>query len=58
MSIEKSQEAALAYARSTQPLDPEMGWRREDVQLAFISGYRARYEDERSMPPPAATVLC
>jgi hypothetical protein len=55
MSIEKSQEAALAYARSTQPLDPEMGWRREDVQLAFICGYRARCEDERSMPPPTAT---
>ncbi|MNU62131.1 hypothetical protein D3C71_513490 [compost metagenome] len=32
------QEASLNYARSAQPLDPEMGWRREDVQLAFIAG--------------------
>lgn len=33
-------KAALAYARSIGPLDPEMGWRRDDVQLAFAAGAR------------------
>lgn len=32
------QQAALAYARSVEPLDSEMGWRREDVQAAFVAG--------------------
>ncbi|WSG73068.1 helix-turn-helix domain-containing protein [Rhizobium beringeri] len=36
----KIQQAALTYARTTQPLDPDQGWRREDVQLAFLAGAR------------------
>ncbi|TBY73389.1 DNA-binding protein [Rhizobium leguminosarum bv. viciae] len=35
------QQAALTYARITQPLDPDQGWRREDVQLAFMAGMEA-----------------
>jgi excisionase family DNA binding protein len=34
----KIQQAALTYALTTQPLDPDQGWRREDVQLAFMAG--------------------
>ncbi|MGO6847975.1 helix-turn-helix domain-containing protein [Rhizobium ruizarguesonis] len=32
------QQAALTYVHTTQPLDPDQGWRREDVQLAFMAG--------------------
>jgi excisionase family DNA binding protein len=32
------QQAALTYSRSSQPLDPDKGWQREDVQLAFMTG--------------------
>ncbi|MGO7750513.1 DNA-binding protein [Rhizobium leguminosarum bv. viciae] len=35
------QQAALTYARTTQPLDPDQGWRREDIQLAFMAGMEA-----------------
>ncbi|AHF83714.1 hypothetical protein RLEG3_18645 [Rhizobium leguminosarum bv. trifolii WSM1689] len=34
----KIQQAALTYVSTTQPLDPDQGWRREDVQLAFMAG--------------------
>ncbi|MDI5929593.1 helix-turn-helix domain-containing protein [Rhizobium leguminosarum] len=34
----KIERAALNYARFTQPLNPDLGWRREDVQLAFMAG--------------------
>ena len=34
----KLQKEALEYARTAAPLDPEQGWRREDVQLAYMSG--------------------
>ncbi|MGO8522258.1 helix-turn-helix domain-containing protein [Rhizobium ruizarguesonis] len=34
----KIQQAALTYAGATRPLDPDQGWRREDVQLAFMAG--------------------
>ncbi|MBY3268375.1 helix-turn-helix domain-containing protein [Rhizobium laguerreae] len=37
----KIQQAALTYARTTQPLDPDQGWRSEDVQLAFMAGMEA-----------------
>ncbi|MBB4272824.1 helix-turn-helix domain-containing protein [Rhizobium mongolense] len=41
MDREIAASLALAYARSAQPLDPEMGWRREDVQIAFLAGMEA-----------------
>lgn len=41
MNKSNNQNAALDYARSSQPLDPEMGWRREDVQVAFLTGMQA-----------------
>jgi len=34
----RSESAAADYARTTAPLDAEMGWRREDLELAFIAG--------------------
>ncbi|MDK4730352.1 helix-turn-helix domain-containing protein [Rhizobium phaseoli] len=34
------QKAAFYYAKSTEPLDADMGWRREDVQIAFAAGAR------------------
>ncbi|MBY5585337.1 helix-turn-helix domain-containing protein [Rhizobium leguminosarum] len=38
MADSKIQQAALSYVHTTQPLDPDQGWRREDVQLAFMAG--------------------
>ncbi|PCD67105.1 helix-turn-helix domain-containing protein [Rhizobium phaseoli] len=35
------QLAALTYARTTQPLDPDQGWRVEDIHLAFMAGMEA-----------------
>lgn len=35
------QKAALDYVRTVQPLDPERGWHREDVQIAFMAGAEA-----------------
>ncbi|MBA1346010.1 helix-turn-helix domain-containing protein [Rhizobium sp. WYCCWR 11146] len=34
------QKSALYYAKFAEPLDPDQGWRREDVQLAFVAGAR------------------
>jgi excisionase family DNA binding protein len=34
------QKSAQYYAHFTEPLDPENGWRLEDVQLAFMAGAR------------------
>lgn len=45
--------ASLNYARSVQPLDPEMGWRREDVQLAFFAG--AQHQAARPITVPEPT---
>lgn len=36
--VDRATLAALAYVQSTQPLDPEAGWRREDLQVAFLAG--------------------
>ena len=36
------QAAAHDYARAVEPLDPEMGWRQEDVIAAFAAGYAHR----------------
>jgi hypothetical protein len=42
-TLDKSyiQKAALDYARSIEPLDPDRGWQREDVQIAFMAGVSA-----------------
>ncbi|MDR7148034.1 helix-turn-helix domain-containing protein [Rhizobium sp. BE258] len=34
----KIQQAAQYYMRFNRPLDPDQGWRSEDVQLAFMIG--------------------
>ena len=36
-----TQKSALDYIRTIQPLDPDKGWQREDVQLAFMAGAEA-----------------
>lgn len=36
------QKTALYYVRTIQPLDPDKGWQREDVQLAFMAGAEAQ----------------
>lgn len=36
------QKSAQYYVRFTEPLDPDLGWRVEDVQLAFMAGARER----------------
>lgn len=38
MSQTRRQIAALAYAKASQPLDPDKGWQREDIQVAFMAG--------------------
>ncbi|QIO42921.1 helix-turn-helix domain-containing protein [Rhizobium leguminosarum bv. trifolii] len=40
MSDARIQKMALYYAKFSDPLDPDMGWRREDIQLAFVAGAR------------------
>ncbi len=41
MNQSSIQKVALNYARTVEPLDLEMGWRREDIQLAFTAGVEA-----------------
>lgn len=53
MAQQYIQEVSLNYARSAQPLDPEMGWRREDVQLAFIAGAEHQAALQITVPEPA-----
>lgn len=53
----KFQHAALAYARIIQPLDPDQGWRIEDVQLAFIAGIEALAIPRLLSLPEAARIL-
>ena len=43
-----TQKAALDYVRTVQPLDPEKGWQREDIQVAFMAGADA---------PPVARLM-
>ena len=38
MQEKNIQQAALAYARAAEPIDSEMGWRREDIEAAFVAG--------------------
>jgi len=33
-----TQKSALDYIRTIQPLDPDKGWQREDIQVAFMAG--------------------
>ncbi|MBY3255606.1 helix-turn-helix domain-containing protein [Rhizobium laguerreae] len=40
MSDARIQKMALYHAKFADPLDPDMGWRREDIQLAFMAGAR------------------
>ncbi|MBY3386437.1 helix-turn-helix domain-containing protein [Rhizobium laguerreae] len=40
MSDARIQTTALYYAKFADPLDPDKGWRREDIQLAFVAGAR------------------
>ncbi|WP_178131587.1 helix-turn-helix domain-containing protein [Rhizobium rhizogenes] len=40
MIDQRIQQAALYYVRFTTPLNPDLGWRSEDVQLAFMAGMK------------------
>lgn len=51
------QRAALAYSRTTQPLDPDQGWRVEDIQLAFMAGIEALAVPRLLSLPEVARVL-
>ncbi len=59
VKMEKSelQKAALSYATSSQPLDPDKGWQREDVQMAFMAGMEALPIRRLLSPPEAARIL-
>ncbi|AGB71051.1 MULTISPECIES: helix-turn-helix domain-containing protein [Rhizobium] len=43
-----TQKSALDYIRTIQPLDPDKGWQREDIQVAFMAGAEA---------PPVARLM-
>ncbi|MGO7512470.1 helix-turn-helix domain-containing protein [Rhizobium ruizarguesonis] len=51
------QRAAFYYAKFTQPLDPDQGWRTEDVQLAFMAGMEALALPRLLSLPEVARVL-
>ncbi|WP_064696037.1 helix-turn-helix domain-containing protein [Rhizobium aegyptiacum] len=51
------QRAAFSYAKLAQPLDPDQGWRTEDVQLAFVAGMEALALPRLLSLPEAARVL-
>ncbi|MBB6304687.1 helix-turn-helix domain-containing protein [Rhizobium leucaenae] len=51
------QTAALIYARSVQPLDPDQGWRTEDVQLAYVAGVESLALPRLLSLPEVAKVL-
>ncbi|QIG68344.1 putative excisionase protein [Rhizobium phage RHph_Y3_56_1] len=51
------QHAALTYARTIQPIDPDQGWRIEDVQLAFMAGMEELAVPRLLSLPEAARVL-
>ncbi|MBX4996723.1 helix-turn-helix domain-containing protein [Rhizobium lentis] len=53
----KKQQSALTYSRTTQPLDPDQGWRTEDIQLAFMAGTEALALPRLLSLPEAAHVL-
>ncbi|MBB2753360.1 UNVERIFIED_ORG: excisionase family DNA binding protein [Rhizobium aethiopicum] len=53
----KMQHAALTYARTTQPFDPDQGWRIEDIQLAFMAGMEALAVPRLLSLPETARVL-
>lgn len=44
---EAASTAAHDYAHAAHPIDPEMGWRRDDIELAFVAGseWRALQND-------------
>ncbi len=51
------QRAALSYVSTTQPLDPDQSWRKEEVQLAFMAGMEALALPRLLSLPEAAHVL-
>ncbi|KAA0694371.1 DNA-binding protein [Neorhizobium sp. P12A] len=52
-----NQRAALYYARVAQPLDPDLGWRTEDVQLAFLAGIESLGVPRLLSLPEVARIL-
>ena len=57
MDQSRQQKAAQIYARSALPLDPEKGWQREDVQVAFMAGMEARGIARLLTLPEVAEIL-
>lgn len=57
MNKSDSQRAAFYYAKFTQPLDPDQGWRLEDIQLAFMAGMEALAVPRLLSLPETARVL-
>jgi len=51
------QQSALNYARFTEPLDPDKGWQREDIQVAFMAGMQDRALRRLLTVPEVAEVL-
>ncbi|ACE92028.1 hypothetical protein RHECIAT_CH0003080 [Rhizobium etli CIAT 652] len=57
MNKSDSQRAAFYYVKFAEPLDPDQGWRTEDVQLAFMAGMEALAVPRLLSLPEAARVL-
>jgi excisionase family DNA binding protein len=51
------QLAAQHYAKFTEPLDPDKGWQREDVQVAFMAGMQDKAVRRLLTVPEVAEVL-
>lgn len=57
MTKQNIQNAALTYARFTEPLDPDKGWQREDVQVAFMAGMQDKAIRRLLTVPEVAEIL-
>jgi hypothetical protein len=57
MPSEKTLHAARNYVRALDPLDPDKGWQREDVQLGFVAGMEELGIRRLLTLPEAAAVL-
>lgn len=57
MAKQYIQETARNYARFTEPLDPDDGWQREDVQVAFMAGMQDKAVRRLLTVPEVAEIL-
>lgn len=57
LSKQYIQEVARDYAMFSEPLDPDKGWQREDVQVAFMAGMQDKAVRRLLTVPEVAEIL-